>query len=153
MSGPDRLYEYVEPSVEERDTVWQLAHAADSSAVYLLWCIDYAESSLIARVDEVAVACIVGRRLLSQPDELTVLALAVSSGHADSRLRELLLFNLVQRMRRRHQIRFVRIEIEGSEKDSAPVASRTVAHWLGAACEESTSADTGASGYRIGPLT
>lgn len=151
MSGPDRLFDYVEPAAKDRDAVWELAHAADSSAVYLLWCLDYAESSLIAQVDGVAVGCIVGRRLLERPEELTILDFSVSPAHAGSRLRELLLFNLIQRMRARHQIRFVQVAIERPDQD-VTAAGRTVAKWLNADLVEDDPAGNRTRGCRIGPL-
>jgi hypothetical protein len=152
MSGPDRLFDYVEPSIEDRDAVWQLAQEADSSAVYLLWCVDYAESSLIARVEGVAVGCIVGRRLQAQPEELAILALSVSPAYANSRLRDLLLFNLIQRMRKRYQIRYTQIEIDKPDQ-VITTACRAVALWLKTELDDDPPA-TGnrLRGSRIGPM-
>lgn len=72
-----------------------------------MWCIDYASSSLIARVDGHAVGCIVGRLSYAEPDQLTILALEVAPEYDDTRVRELLLFSLLQRMLHEHQIREV----------------------------------------------
>ena len=88
MTRSDHLFDFEAPSLSDQEAVWELARTTDSSGVYLLWCNDYASSSLIARLEGIAVGCIVGRRSYAQPDLLTILALDVSPDYDQSQLRE-----------------------------------------------------------------
>lgn len=146
MTRPDHLFDFEAPTLSDQDAVWELARKTDSSGVYLLWCNDYAASSLIARLEGIAVGCIVGRRSYAQPDSLTILALDISPEFEPSQLRQLLLFSLIQRMRERHQICYVTTDLERVDPRLA-TAFQAVARWLGTAL-----ATEGATSCVLGPL-
>jgi diaminobutyrate acetyltransferase len=91
------------PTVEDGAALWRIAAESkvldvNSSYAYLLWCRDFARSSVVAIVDGETVGFVTGYIRPDQPDTLMVWQVAVDSEHRGRRLATRMLDHLVERL-------------------------------------------------------
>ncbi|HET7325668.1 MAG TPA: diaminobutyrate acetyltransferase [Nocardioidaceae bacterium] len=104
---PTRLdadVEFRRPTLEDGQALWRLARDSqvldlNSSYTYLLWCRDFAATSIIAIVDGRPGGFITGYIRPDQPDTLLVWQVAVDAAHRGRRLARRMLDELVDRPR------------------------------------------------------
>jgi diaminobutyrate acetyltransferase len=91
------------PSVEDGAALWRIAAESkvldlNSSYAYLLWCRDFAESSVVATVDGEPVGFVTGFIRPNRPDTLMVWQVAVDAGVRGRGLAKRMLDHLVDRL-------------------------------------------------------
>jgi diaminobutyrate-2-oxoglutarate transaminase len=101
-SDPDSRLDLRSPTVADGAALWRLAAESkvldvNSSYAYLLWCRDFARSSVVATVDDEAVGFVTGFVRPDQPDTLMVWQVAVDSEHRGRGLARTMLDHLVDR--------------------------------------------------------
>ncbi|MFD9815804.1 diaminobutyrate acetyltransferase [Streptomyces sp. NPDC059080] len=98
------------PRVEDGAAIWRIARDSrtldlNSSYSYLLWCRDFAATSVVARDDEGAPAAFVtGYIRPDRPDTLLVWQVAVDDAHRGRGLAAALLDGLTTRIAREHGV-------------------------------------------------
>jgi diaminobutyrate acetyltransferase len=80
--APARTLTFESPSITDGAALWRLAHRAggldvNSSYAYLLWCRDFANTSVVARADEQVVGFVTGYTRPDAPMVLFVWQVAV----------------------------------------------------------------------------
>ena len=90
------------PTVEDGAALWRIAAESEvldvnSSYAYLLWCRDFARSSVVATVDGDPVGFVTGFVRPDRPDTLMVWQVAVDSAHRGRGLARSMLDHLVDR--------------------------------------------------------
>lgn len=101
-TGPDLHADLRSPTVEDGAALWRIAAESkvldvNSSYAYLLWCRDFARSSVVATVDGETVGFVTGFIRPDQPDTLMVWQVAVDSEHRGRGLARRMLDHLVDR--------------------------------------------------------
>ncbi|TCP56629.1 L-2,4-diaminobutyric acid acetyltransferase [Tamaricihabitans halophyticus] len=91
------------PSRADGAAFWRIARDSqkldlNSSYAYLLWCHDFADTSVVAKVDGVAVGFVMGYRRPSAPDTAVVWQVAVDSTQRGRGLAATLLDALFERL-------------------------------------------------------
>lgn len=90
------------PSKKDGAAIWRIARDSgkldlNSSYAYLLWCHDFADTSVVARVGDEVVGFVIGYRRPQAPDTLVVWQVAVDAGQRGRGTAGALLDSLVQR--------------------------------------------------------
>ncbi len=72
------------PTKRDGAALWRIARDSqkldlNSSYAYLLWCVDFADTSVVARVDEEIVGFVIGYRRPTEPDAVLVWQVAVDA--------------------------------------------------------------------------
>ncbi|WP_020669882.1 diaminobutyrate acetyltransferase [Amycolatopsis nigrescens] len=154
------------PAKADGAELWRIARDSkkldlNSPYAYLLWCHDFADTSVVAKVDGQAVGFVIGYRRPSAPDTAVVWQVAVDSSQRGKGLAGALLDALFTRLVRR-DVRYLETTITPDNKASIGLFSSFAERW-GAALERF---DLFAPGdfpddgeqhepedlYRIGPL-
>ncbi|ADD45441.1 diaminobutyrate acetyltransferase [Stackebrandtia nassauensis] len=91
------------PTIRDGERLWQLALDSrtldvNSRYSYLLWCRDFAETSVVARHDGEAVGFITGYRRPGSPGTLFIWQVAVADSHRRQGLARRMLDNLAARL-------------------------------------------------------
>jgi L-2,4-diaminobutyric acid acetyltransferase len=102
IRGPSGL-EINEPSIEDGGAIWRIARDSgkldlNSSYAYLMWCHDFADTSLVARVGDEIVGFVIGYRRPTAPDTVVVWQIAVDSSQRGRGTAAALLDALVSRL-------------------------------------------------------
>ncbi|WP_448223311.1 diaminobutyrate acetyltransferase [Gordonia iterans] len=105
-SRPDRDPEirFREPVVGDGIRLWEIARDSqvldvNSSYAYVLWCHDFAGTSIVAERDERAVGFVTGYRKPTRPDVLMVWQVAVDADQRGSGIAARMLTTLFERCR------------------------------------------------------
>lgn len=90
------------PSKKDGAAIWRIARDSgkldlNSSYAYLLWCHDFADTSVVARVGDEVVGFVIGYRRPQAPDTLVVWQVAVDAGQRGRGTAGALLDSLVRR--------------------------------------------------------
>jgi L-2,4-diaminobutyric acid acetyltransferase len=93
----------VPPSISDGAAIWRIARDSrtldlNSSYAYLLWCHDFAESSVVARVDGTAVGFVIGYVKPRSPDTVVVWQIAVDESQRGRGLAGKLLDQLLRQL-------------------------------------------------------
>lgn len=104
--APPRTLTFQCPTIGDGAAVWRLAHAAggldaNSSYAYLLWCRDFANTSVVARVDDQIAGFVTGFCRPDAPMVLLVWQVAVDPARRGEGIAAAMLDALVARVRRR----------------------------------------------------
>jgi len=96
----DARVDFRTPTVEDGATLWRIARDSqvldlNSSYTYLLWCRDFARTSVVATVDGEVGGFVTGYIRPDQPDVLMVWQVAVDAEHRGRRLARRMLDALV----------------------------------------------------------
>lgn len=99
----DTDVEFRRPTLEDGRVLWRIARDSkvldlNSSYTYLLWCRDFAETSIVATVDGEPGGFVTGYRRPDQPDTLMVWQVAVDAEHRGRKLARRMLDQLVDRL-------------------------------------------------------
>jgi L-2,4-diaminobutyric acid acetyltransferase len=109
------------PTIADGADLWRLASSCDldlnSPYLYLLWCRDFADTSVIAEIDGATVGSIIGYRPPTEPDTLFVWQVAVDGAWRRQRLAIAMLDHLRDRLAPR--VRFVEASVTPSNEASA----------------------------------
>jgi L-2,4-diaminobutyric acid acetyltransferase len=95
--------EIEQPSVKDGRAIWRIARDSgkldlNSSYAYLLWCHDFADTSLVAREGDEVVGFVIGYRMPSTPDTVVVWQIAVDRSQRGRGTAGALLDALVSRL-------------------------------------------------------
>jgi diaminobutyrate acetyltransferase len=106
MSGMTKNHLIATPSTEDGAELWRVARDSrtldlNSSYAYLLWCRDFAYTSLVARVDGRVVGFVIGFIRPTEPETVVVWQIAVDSDQRGRGLAAELLDELVDRLAER----------------------------------------------------
>ncbi len=93
-----------EPALADGPHLWRLARDSqvldlNSSYAYLLWCRDFAGTSVVAKVDGNVVGFVTGYLRPVTPDTVMVWQVAVEAGHRRRNLGSRMLHTLIDRLR------------------------------------------------------
>lgn len=169
MTVPDHHDEPVSfqvPEVSDGMSMWRLAGAAGTLDVnspysYLLWCRDFAATSVVCHAGGTPVGYVTGYRRDSAPDTLFVWQVAVSAAHRGRGIARRALDSLVDRLGRERPVTFLEATVTPDNVASArlftafardrgaPLATQslfTTEDFDGCAHDEEVL-------YRIGPFT
>lgn len=102
IRGPSER-EIDQPSIKDGGAIWRIARDSgkldlNSSYAYLMWCHDFADTSLVARVGDDVVGFVIGYRRPSAPDTVVVWQIAVDSSQRGRGTAGALLDALVSRL-------------------------------------------------------
>lgn len=91
------------PTVDDGVRLWEIADASrvldvNSRYAYVLWCRDFAATSIVARLGDRVVGFVTGYRRPEQPDTLFVWQVAVHEDARGKRVAALMLDDLVTRV-------------------------------------------------------
>lgn len=91
------------PSISDGGAIWRIARDSgkldlNSSYAYLMWCHDFADTSLVARVDDDVVGFVIGYRRPTAPDTVVVWQIAVDRSQRGRGTAGALLDALVSRL-------------------------------------------------------
>lgn len=91
------------PTKRDGAALWRIARDSqkldlNSSYAYLLWCVDFADTSVVARVDEEIVGFVIGYRRPTEPDAVLVWQVAVDASQRGRGLAGALLDGLFGRL-------------------------------------------------------
>ncbi|MEP9391623.1 diaminobutyrate acetyltransferase [Gordonia sp. VNQ95] len=94
--------DYRIPTVTDGTRLWEIARDSrvldvNSSYAYVLWCSDFAETSIVAEVDGRAVGFVTGYRRPSDPSTLMVWQVAVDDDHRGHGIAAAMLHRLFDR--------------------------------------------------------
>ncbi|MGV9478106.1 diaminobutyrate acetyltransferase [Gordonia aichiensis] len=97
--------EYRMPTVSDGTRLWEIASDSqvldvNSSYAYVLWCHDYADTSIVAEVDGRAVGFVTGYRRPSDPSTIMVWQVAVDDDFRGHGIAAKMLHHLFDRVRR-----------------------------------------------------
>jgi L-2,4-diaminobutyric acid acetyltransferase len=120
------------PAVADGPALWRMAKDSDTLDVnspysYLLWCRDFAATSVIAEVDGHPAGFVTGYRRPEQPATLLVWQVAVDTAHRGARIAGRMLDHLADRLQPRgvtHLETTVTPDNEASQKLFASFARR-----------------------------
>lgn len=98
--------QFREPAVADGIRLWEIARDSqvldvNSSYSYVLWCHDFAETSIVARRDGRAVGFVTGYRKPSRPDVLMIWQVAVDADQRGRGIAASMLTTLFERCRAR----------------------------------------------------
>ncbi|MFD9119308.1 diaminobutyrate acetyltransferase [Streptomyces bottropensis] len=120
LEAPQKIAEGIRidrPSVADGAALWRIAGDSgaldlNSSYSYLLWCRDFADTSVVARDDSgEPVGFVTGYVRPERPDTLLVWQVAVDEAHRGLGLAAALLDGLTERVARRHPLTTVETTI------------------------------------------
>ncbi|MGH3424566.1 MAG: diaminobutyrate acetyltransferase [Nocardioidaceae bacterium] len=99
----DAVVQFRHPTVEDAGELWRIARDSEvldlnSSYSYLLWCKDFADTSLLATVDGESSGFVTGYHPPDRPDTLMVWQVAVDQERRGHRLATHMLHSLVDRL-------------------------------------------------------
>ena len=102
IRGPSER-EIDNPSTKDGGAIWRIARDSgkldlNSSYAYLMWCHDFADTSLVARVGDEVVGFVIGYRRPVAPDTVVVWQIAVDSSQRGRGTAGALLDALVSRL-------------------------------------------------------
>ena len=106
-ADPDKLAEsrvaFRVPRLEDAAALWRIARDSkvldlNSSYTYLLWCRDFAQSSVVATVDDEVAGFVTGFLRPDEPDVVMVWQVAVDDEHRGRRLARRMLDELADRV-------------------------------------------------------
>jgi L-2,4-diaminobutyric acid acetyltransferase len=91
------------PSITDGGAIWRIARDSgkldlNSSYAYLMWCHDFADTSLVARVGDEVVGFVIGYRRPTAPDTVVVWQIAVDRSQRGRGTAAALLDALVSRL-------------------------------------------------------
>jgi L-2,4-diaminobutyric acid acetyltransferase len=100
---PNRELVIEAPGVPDGAALWRVAKDSgsldlNSSYAYLLWCRDFADTSVVARLADTVVGFVTGYRRPTVPDTLMVWQVAVDPAHRGQGLAAALLDGLLDRL-------------------------------------------------------
>jgi diaminobutyrate acetyltransferase len=98
------------PQVEDGSSLWRVARDSEvldlnSSYTYLLWCRDFAQTSVVATVDDEVAGFVTGFLRPERPDTVMVWQVAVDAEHRGRRLARRMLDVLADRMTSERSVR------------------------------------------------
>ena len=109
------------PTTEDGAGVWRMARSSgldlNSPYLYLLWCRDFADTSVIAEVDGATVGFVIGLRRPAEPATLFVWQVGVAKAWRRQRIALTMLDHLSDRLAPR--LRFVEASVTPSNEASA----------------------------------
>jgi diaminobutyrate acetyltransferase len=113
---------FTEPDTTDGPELWRLARDSgvldlNSSYAYLLWCRDFAGTSVVARVDGTVVGFVTGFLRQEAPDTVMVWQVAVDAGQRGRSLAGRMLSTLVDRLATRG-VRWLETTISPSNEAS-----------------------------------
>ena len=102
IRGPSER-EIERPSTQDGGAIWRIARDSgkldlNSSYAYLMWCHDFADTSLVARVGDQVVGFVIGYRRPAAPDTVVVWQIAVDRSQRGRGTAGALLDALVNRL-------------------------------------------------------
>jgi L-2,4-diaminobutyric acid acetyltransferase len=155
--------EIEQPSVEDGGAIWRIARDSgkldlNSSYAYLMWCHDFADTSLVARVGDEVVGFVIGYRRPTAPDTVVVWQVAVDSSQRGRGTAGALLDALVDRLAD-DGVRHMETTITPDNAPSQALFASLARRW-GAAMDRAGTFDAGdfpdehesEVRYRIGPF-
>jgi diaminobutyrate acetyltransferase len=91
------------PSLDDGAAMWRIARDSqvldvNASYAYLLWCRDFAATSVVATVDGAPAGFVTGYLRPDRPDTLMVWQVAVDAGHRGKRIASRMLAGLVDQV-------------------------------------------------------
>ena len=101
--------DYRVPTVDDGIRLWEIASDSkvldvNSSYAYVLWCHDFAETSIVAEIDGRTVGFVTGYRRQSDPSTLMVWQVAVDDEFRGHRIAATMLHRLFDRCARRGMV-------------------------------------------------
>jgi L-2,4-diaminobutyric acid acetyltransferase len=151
------------PSTLDGGAIWRIARDSgkldlNSSYAYLLWCHDFAETSLVARVGDEVVGFVIGYRRPTAPDTVVVWQIAVDRSQRGRGTAGALLDALVSRLAD-DGVRHMETTITPDNTASNSLFASLARRW-GAAMDRAGSFDSGEFPddhesevrFRIGPF-
>jgi L-2,4-diaminobutyric acid acetyltransferase len=151
------------PSVKDGGAIWRIARDSgkldlNSSYAYLMWCHDFADTSLVARVGDEVVGFVIGYRRPTAPDTVVVWQIAVDGSQRGRGTAGALLEALVDRLAE-DGVRHMETTITPDNAPSQALFASLARRW-GAAMDRAGTFDAGdfpdehesEVRYRIGPF-
>ncbi len=151
------------PSTQDGGAIWRIARDSgkldlNSSYAYLMWCHDFADTSLVARAGDEVVGFVIGYRRPTAPDTVVVWQIAVDSSQRGRGTAGALLDTLVSRLAD-EGVRHMETTITPDNAASNALFASLAKRW-GAAMDRAGSFDAGEFPdehesevrFRIGPF-
>jgi L-2,4-diaminobutyric acid acetyltransferase len=162
IRGPSER-EIKQPSIKDGGAIWRIARDSgkldlNSSYAYLMWCHDFADTSLVARVGDEIVGFVIGYRRPAAPDTVVVWQIAVDGSQRGRGTAAALLDALVSRLAD-EGVRYMETTITPDNAPSNALFASLAKRW-GAAMDDAGTFEAGdfpdehesEVRFRIGPF-
>lgn len=125
--------ELTRPLASDGATLWQLARDSgnldlNSSYAYVLWCRDFADTTVVARTSEGPVGFVIGYRRPEAPETVFVWQVAVAEVQRGNRVASVMLDELMHRLGDRG-VQFLETTITDDNAASIALFTRAAYRW------------------------